>query len=118
MHQYHLHKGQPKCAMKVDLTLTYDLVEWDFLLAILQLMNFSPRFCGWIRECATTPHFSVKINGQLHGFFRGGRGLRQGDLLSPYLFVMIMQVLQGVWLAGMLNLLNSSFIGDVSNPRR
>jgi len=62
----------------------------------LHLMNFPPQFCGWIRECILTPRYSVKINGQLHSFFPEGRGLRQGDPLSPYLFILVMQVLQGI----------------------
>ncbi|KAL0302796.1 UNVERIFIED_CONTAM: hypothetical protein Sangu_3077600 [Sesamum angustifolium] len=52
-------QGLPKrCALKVDLRKAYDTVEWDFLIAVLQLFGFPNIFVGWIEECVTTPMFS------------------------------------------------------------
>ncbi|KAL2224653.1 UNVERIFIED_CONTAM: LINE-1 reverse transcriptase [Sesamum indicum] len=71
----------------------YDTVEWDFLLAVLQLFGFPTTFTRWIEECVSTTSFSIGLNGKPHGFFPGARGLRQGDPLSPYLFVLVMEAL-------------------------
>ncbi|KAK4383839.1 hypothetical protein Sango_3114300 [Sesamum angolense] len=88
-------QGLPmRCALKVDLRKAYDMVEWDFLSVVLQLFGFPGTFIRWVEECVTTPMFSVCINGNPHGFFKGSRGLRQGNPMSPFLFVMIMEVLQ------------------------
>ncbi|KAL0294502.1 UNVERIFIED_CONTAM: hypothetical protein Sradi_6884200 [Sesamum radiatum] len=74
----------PRCALKVDLRKAYDTVEWDFLTAVLVLFGFPEQFIQWIVECVTTPSFSVCLNGAPHGFFKGARGLRQGDLCPRF----------------------------------
>ncbi|GKB06393.1 hypothetical protein Tco_0834626 [Tanacetum coccineum] len=93
MHNYHRNRGSPRCAFKVDIQKAYDTVDWRFLRFILKRFGFHSIMIKWIMACVTSASFSICINGNVHGYFMGKRGLRQGDLLSPYLFTLVMEIL-------------------------
>jgi hypothetical protein len=70
---------------------TYDHVDWNFLLYLLKRCGFGERWCYWIKHCISIVRFSILINGSPSGFFGSSRGVRQGDPLSPFLFVLVME---------------------------
>ena len=78
---------------KLDIEKAYDSISWEFLNQVMGRMSFGSRWLGWIKWCISTASFSVLINGSPAGFFPSSKGLRQGDPLSPYLFVIGMEAL-------------------------
>ena len=93
-------------AIKVDLEKAYDRMEWCFIHKVLQAYHFPQSLIRVIMSCVTSNKVSILFNGGKLEAFNPSRGLRQGDPLSPYIFILCMEYLghliekkcmEGVW---------------------
>ena len=86
-----------KCTIiKVDFEKTYDSVNWEFLLYMMAKLGFCDKWIKWIRDCLESSTISVLVNGSPTEQFSPTKGLRQGDPLAPFLFLIVVEGLAGV----------------------
>ncbi|GJT35599.1 RNA-directed DNA polymerase, eukaryota [Tanacetum coccineum] len=78
---------------KIDFEKAYDSIQWDYLDDVLKKFGFRERWCGWIRECLRSSWGSVIVNGSPTKEFQFFKGLKQGDPLSLFLFILIIESL-------------------------
>lgn len=83
-------------AVKTDMSKAYDIIEWEFISDVLQQLGFHEVWINWIMQCITTVSYSYLINESAFGSVIPHRGIRQGDPLSPYVFILCSEVLSGL----------------------
>ncbi|KAL0796652.1 hypothetical protein Bca101_068029 [Brassica carinata] len=87
---------QPFMALKLDISKAFDKVKWKYINEVMKGLGFNEKWCRWVMKCISSASYSILLNGNPVGKIIPNRGIRQGDPISPYLYLLCTEGLSSI----------------------